>query len=82
MELKEVGPSLLSALERRAARHGWGDDWEEIQRRAATDFMPNPSGRIGTVEEVGALVAYLASDLAGYVNGTDVRIDGGSADCV
>ncbi len=44
--------------------------------------MPNPTGRIGRIEEVGALVAFLASDLAGYINGADIRIDGGSADCV
>jgi hypothetical protein len=31
---------------------------------------------------VGALVAFLVSDLAGYLNGGDFRIDGGAADCV
>ncbi|MGH0029234.1 MAG: SDR family NAD(P)-dependent oxidoreductase [Myxococcota bacterium] len=83
-----VSPGLIATAEvragllRRAEREGWGSDWDEIQRRAASDFMPNPSGRIGTVEEVGALVAFLASDLAGYVNGADLRIDGGSAECV
>ena len=44
--------------------------------------MPNPAGRIGRIEEVGALVAFLASDHAGYINGADLRIDGGAADCV
>ena len=61
---------------------GWGEDWEAIQRAAASDFMPNPSGRIGDVEDVGSLVAFLASDKAGYINGADYRIDGGAADCV
>lgn len=83
-----ISPGILAtdevraSLERRAAREGWGDTWDEIQRAAASDFMPNPSGRIGDVEDVGALVAFLASDRAGYINGADVRIDGGAADCV
>jgi NAD(P)-dependent dehydrogenase (short-subunit alcohol dehydrogenase family) len=41
-------------------------------------FLANlPVGRWGKVEEIGALVTYLCSDLAGFVTGTDVIIDGG-----
>lgn len=36
-----------------------------------------PVGRWGKVEEVGALACYLCSDLAGFVTGTDIVIDGG-----
>jgi NAD(P)-dependent dehydrogenase (short-subunit alcohol dehydrogenase family) len=36
-----------------------------------------PVGRWGHVEEIGALACYLCSDLAGFVTGTDVLIDGG-----
>jgi 3-hydroxybutyrate dehydrogenase len=36
-----------------------------------------PTRRFSTVEEIGALVVYLASDLAGNVTGTNVSIDGG-----
>lgn len=36
-----------------------------------------PVGRWGKPEEVGALVTYLCSDLAGFVTGTDFLIDGG-----
>ncbi len=38
---------------------------------------PIPVGRIGQPEEFGALVAFLASEKAGYINGTSVRVDGG-----
>jgi NAD(P)-dependent dehydrogenase (short-subunit alcohol dehydrogenase family) len=36
-----------------------------------------PVGRWGKVEEVGALACYLCSELAGFVTGTDIIIDGG-----
>ncbi len=34
--------------------------------------------RLGRVEEVADLVAFLASDKAGYINGAEIDIDGGS----
>jgi 3-oxoacyl-[acyl-carrier protein] reductase len=36
-----------------------------------------PAGRLGEPEEVGALVAFLCSQQAGYITGTTVTIDGG-----
>jgi len=36
-----------------------------------------PTGRYGSPEEVGNLVAFLASDKASYINGTMLTIDGG-----
>lgn len=37
----------------------------------------NPAGRFGRPEEVGALIAHLASDFAGYITGQSLLIDGG-----
>lgn len=48
------------------------DAWLE---RAASSI---PIGRLGTVEEFAGVVAFLASERAGYVTGATVSIDGGS----
>lgn len=54
------------------AREEFGDEsrWQEY-------FRDLPQGRAATVKEVGDVVAFLASDRAGYVSGTSVTVDGG-----
>lgn len=47
---------------------------EEIVKSWAAS---NPMGRLGTPEEFSALVAFLASERAGYITGTSIQIDGG-----
>lgn len=36
-----------------------------------------PAGRLGTPQEVAALVGFLVSEDAGYINGSVLSIDGG-----
>jgi 3-oxoacyl-[acyl-carrier protein] reductase len=51
-----------------------GKSEAEILQGFAHDI---PIGRIGKPEELGALVAFLASQQAGYITGTTIQIDGG-----
>jgi 3-oxoacyl-[acyl-carrier protein] reductase len=41
-----------------------------------------PVRRYGKPEEIGYLVAFLASDKAAYINGSMILIDGGYVRCV
>ncbi|KKC35300.1 short-chain dehydrogenase [Devosia epidermidihirudinis] len=38
----------------------------------------HPLGRVGTVEEIGALASFLASDECGFMTGADIKVDGGA----
>jgi 3-oxoacyl-[acyl-carrier protein] reductase len=38
-----------------------------------------PTGRLGRPEELGAAVAFLASEQASYINGVNLLVDGGAA---
>jgi NAD(P)-dependent dehydrogenase (short-subunit alcohol dehydrogenase family) len=41
------------------------------------DHAQHPAGRVGTPEDVAALVAYLVGDEAGFVTGQNFVCDGG-----
>jgi 3-oxoacyl-[acyl-carrier protein] reductase len=60
-----------SSVQKRLAQ-GWTE--EEAFNELAREI---PLRRIGRPEEVGALVAFLASQQAGYITGTTMQIDGG-----
>src|SRR5260370_29339855 len=46
----------------------------EIKERAVAII---PAHRLGEMREVGQLIAFLASDRAGFINGATIHIDGG-----
>lgn len=55
--------------------------WIPVERHAGVDTTRYaadvPLGRIGTPEDIAGLVAYLASDAAGFVTGQQISVNGG-----
>lgn len=62
---------FLSRLEYRGAK------WEDIESQVAAEYAPNPSGRLGRPEDIASAVAFLCGEGAGYINGVEIRVDGG-----
>ncbi|WP_010479725.1 SDR family oxidoreductase [Thermococcus zilligii] len=65
-----------------AVSPGWIDtsEWQIPPRKpelSPLDHGQHPAGRVGRPEDVAALVAFLASDEAGWMTGVNVVIDGG-----
>jgi hypothetical protein len=64
---------LVTIMKKRAQdRLGDADRWQELMK-------PLPFERAGTSEEIGWMVAFLASDKSAYTTGTIITIDGGAA---
>ena len=63
---------LTSLFEERAEEHG--STAQELIKEASKDI---PTGRLGKPQEIGDLIAFLASERAGYITGTSVPLDGG-----
>lgn len=51
-----------------------GRDIGEVARDAGQAL---PTGRYGTIEEFGAVAAFIASEQAAYITGSMIRVDGG-----
>ena len=47
---------------------------KEFSDRIAAEV---PAGRVGTPEEIGDAVVFLASDASSFINGVNLTVDGG-----
>ncbi|MDV9199042.1 SDR family NAD(P)-dependent oxidoreductase [Streptomyces sp. Wh19] len=74
-----VTDGMRKMFEDGAAARGWPGEWPELEPLVVAEYAPNPTGRLGTADDISAAVAFLASPLAGYVNGINLRVDGGIA---
>ncbi|MFE3883540.1 SDR family NAD(P)-dependent oxidoreductase [Streptomyces lydicus] len=75
-----VTPSLSRMFEQRTGGDEdpeGGPEGGRDEAEIVAEYAPNPSGRLGRPEDIAAAVAYLASPLADYVNGIELRVDGG-----
>lgn len=68
VRVNSVGAGAIETDMNREALDSFG-------RKKFHDWIP--AGRIGNTKEVAQLIAYLCSDCASYITGTDTYIDGG-----
>ena len=62
---------LVNLMKKKAQdRTGSADNWQDLVK-------PLPFGRAATSEEIGAMIAFAASEHSGYTSGSVVIIDGG-----
>lgn len=60
-----------------ARQQGFGDDRAKSEAFAIANYVPQTVEQFGQVDDIANIVAYLASPLAGFVNGANFRVDGG-----
>lgn len=72
-----VTEGMRRMFEDRAAARGRPAPWPELEPDVLAEYAPNPSGRLGTEDDIAAAVTFLASPLTGYINGVNLRVDGG-----
>lgn len=68
-----VAPGFIDT----AGNQTWFDSFPDAAAERARTEKMHPVGRIGAVEELGALCAFLASPMAGFISGTTLCVDGG-----
>ncbi|WOD37246.1 SDR family oxidoreductase [Nodosilinea sp. E11] len=76
--INTVSPGIIKTARFRSFLNGYAS-----QLKQDNDVVENlliqkvPTKRLGTVDEVANLIAFLASDCSSYITGTNISIDGG-----
>lgn len=77
IRVNSVSPGSIRTPILELAARTYGGEGVSVEQAFARFGAAHPIGRIGEPEEVAELVAYLASDKAGFCTGSDYKIDGG-----
>ena len=67
--------SLAGKVRVNSVSPGWIDTNGMVY--AGADATQHPAGRVGRPEDISSMVLYLCSDMAGFITGENVCVDGG-----
>jgi 3-oxoacyl-[acyl-carrier protein] reductase len=70
-------PAVEQWLAHIAQQQNWQMSAAEIERRYTLEYMQLCVDHLGRPEDIGRVVAFLASPLSGYITGANYRVDGG-----
>ncbi|GGA89648.1 SDR family oxidoreductase [Puia dinghuensis] len=76
--VNNVAPGMILTDRLKHTMAPAGPDAPSFEEQLAQRTKDIPLGRIGRPEELAALVAFLASPLAGYITGATIPVDGGA----
>lgn len=77
IQINAIAPgAIMTAMVEGSLRQIGGENWEEVGRQFVS---VNPMQRFGRPEEVAALVTFLLSGEAQFINGATIPIDGGQS---
>jgi meso-butanediol dehydrogenase / (S,S)-butanediol dehydrogenase / diacetyl reductase len=77
IRVNSISPGSVRTPILELAARTYGGEGVSVEQAFERFGSAHPIGRIGEPEEVAELIAFLASDKAGFITGSDYRIDGG-----
>lgn len=77
IRVNSISPGSVRTPILELAARTYGGEGVSVEQAFQRFGAAHPIGRIGEPEEVAELIAFLASDKAGFITGADYRIDGG-----